>query len=430
MPPPPDHPPLADFLSSVPSPLTFALVQLAPAISVLRNAIQISTWSATSWHHSWLALAAWWAVCLLVDRTLRYDPFLCIWIRAKYSHRNFLPFVVFGLIAAAQWRRKPSHSLPPPTTEITLQNVVTDLTIIQSSIPTISWSPPSKNVPKLFRAAFVLYVPYVFITFFVSFRVICAIAGTLVLTWRAPWAIIIRTTVWRSAWIRWAVYKSWSIISGETIAVRVMSPQPTTSSTEPVQSLRFLFTIYENQRWWMGLDWTAALLPGERPSWCSASQHPISPPNAFSLPESTSVYLPDGKGGRLKRTATWKWEEPEWRVLVHKDGGGVSRVERPVPAVKEDSPNSSRLLKAAGRLREGSLHTGGGSESNKALTGNLDDHISDDSSDHADEEPLTDADGWVYCDNKWEAQSNKGGMGKVSHLRAVYIRAFILFTPF
>ena len=29
----------------------------------------------------------------------------------------------------------------------------------------------------------------------------------------------------------------------------------------------FRFEIYENQRWWMGLDWTHALLPGERPTW-------------------------------------------------------------------------------------------------------------------------------------------------------------------
>lgn len=27
------------------------------------------------------------------------------------------------------------------------------------------------------------------------------------------------------------------------------------------------FTIFENQRWWVGLDWTQALLPGERASW-------------------------------------------------------------------------------------------------------------------------------------------------------------------
>ena len=29
-------------------------------------------------------------------------------------------------------------------------------------------------------------------------------------------------------------------------------------------------------------------------------------------------------------------------------------------------------------------------------------------------EPFTDQDGWIYGDNKWENQSSKGGIGKVS----------------
>jgi hypothetical protein len=29
----------------------------------------------------------------------------------------------------------------------------------------------------------------------------------------------------------------------------------------------FRFEVHENHRWWMGLDWTSALLPQERPSW-------------------------------------------------------------------------------------------------------------------------------------------------------------------
>jgi len=158
----------------------------------------------------------------------------------------------------------------------------------------------------------------------------------------------------------------------------------------------------------MGLDWTAALLPGERPSWCSASQHPLSPPNAFILPENTTVYLPGEKGGRLKRTATWKWEEPEWRVVVHKEGGGLSRVERPLPSLKEETPNSSRLLKAADRLRTSS------NDSSKSTHGSSDVDVSSHESNDSREEPLTDSDGWVYGDNKWEAQSNRGGMGKAS----------------
>jgi Integral peroxisomal membrane peroxin len=188
-----------------------------------------------------------------------------------------------------------------------------------------------------------------------------------------------------------------------------MSPQSLSDSLAPVQSLRFLFTIYENQRWWMGLDWTAALLPSERPSWCSRSQLPIPPPNAFTLPENTTIYLPDAKGNKTRRTAVWKWEEPEWRVLVRKDGSGLglTRVERPLSTVKDENPNTSRFLKAA--TGRGILV---GSEISKSAAPD-EDYVPPNSEETEDEDILTDPDGWVYGDNKWENQSNRGVMGKV-----------------
>ena len=83
----------------------------------------------------------------------------------------------------------------------------------------------------------------------------------------------------------------------------------------------FAFTIYENQRWRVGLDWTAALLPGERPSWCSAPQAPLSPPATFALPAPTTGFLPDNNvpDARKKRTAMWAWAEAEWQVVVRQD---------------------------------------------------------------------------------------------------------------
>jgi len=306
-------------------------------------------------------------------------------------------------------RRQKHHHPQLPTTEHSLRTIITDLTIIQSLLPSIP--PLSIAIPTLFRVVVISYIPYIALLFFVSFRVLCAIVGTLILTWRAPWAVVLRVIIWRSAWFRWLGYKSWALISGDPLPPPTMSFQSSTHSSTPVQSLRFLFNIYENQRWWMGLDWTAALLPGERPSWCSASQQPLSPPNAFSLPENTTVYLSDEKRGRLKRTATWKWEEPEWRVLVHKEGGGLSRVERPLPSAKDETPNSSRLLKAAGHMN----NTAADTTKNTAATSETDD-ISEVSED-TEEELLTDVDGWVYGDNKWENQSHRGGLGKVILLR-------------
>ena len=63
-------PVLVDFLNSVPTPLTAVLVGLAPYISRIRYAAETISWKS-SWVDSWLALAGWWAVCLLAELGLR-----------------------------------------------------------------------------------------------------------------------------------------------------------------------------------------------------------------------------------------------------------------------------------------------------------------------------------------------------------------------
>ena len=69
--PEPTSAPLVEFLNTLPSPLTTTLVGLAPAIATTRRVLQILTWKA-HWEECWLALAAWWAVCLVPEIGLRY----------------------------------------------------------------------------------------------------------------------------------------------------------------------------------------------------------------------------------------------------------------------------------------------------------------------------------------------------------------------
>ncbi|TFK89014.1 hypothetical protein K466DRAFT_645191 [Polyporus arcularius HHB13444] len=413
--------PLVEFLNTLPSPLTTTLVALAPSIARLRHALQILAWKAP-WEECWLFLASWWAVCLVPELGLRY----------------VLPVAVF--IVFFRLRSKPQvQSTTPPATEDTLQRAIADLTTINVLLPSRpTLTGPSALPPPtaLLRSIAVLYIPYLALTHLVRIRVIIALTGTLMFTWRARWAGVLRGALWRSAHIRWAVYHAWSRLSGQPLPPITRSPQSlsdaqlasvsASAQALPTTTMRFLFTVYENQRWWMGLDWTAALLPGERPSWCSASQQPAAPPSAFALPAATTVYTlaPDGKH-RLKRTAKWRWEEPEWRVVVHTEGSGTSRVERPLPSAKEESAaaaSASRFLKAAGKIRAPSVDVTekkGGDDAHKADADGGDHAGGDGHADEGDEneEPLTDPDGWVYADNKWEGASNKGGMGKYTRYR-------------
>ncbi|KAJ7675080.1 integral peroxisomal membrane peroxin-domain-containing protein [Mycena rosella] len=373
-------------------PVTALLVALAPGIHLVRRALEIPAWSKP--YDAFLLIAVWWAVVLAAEPTLRY----------------FFPLACISTLALSSWSAR-RRSSPPLASEHTLQAAVADLTAIDALIPTFPALPPTLMAPKLLlRASLVLYAPYLLLTHFVRLRVLVAVAGTVLLAWRAPWAVALRNSLWRSAWVRWGVYRLCAALTGQPLPLASQSAlsAAAVAAPTPTKSLRFLFTVYENQRWWMGLDWTAALLPAERPSWCSKAQNAVAPPNAFVLPDDTTMYLPGPAGkGRVKRCAKWAWEEDEWRVIVRKDGAApLTRVEKPLPSEKDENPGI--LMKAAVKMRESSGQPpADDSEADKASP----------ESEEEEEELVTDEDGWVYGDNKWEKPSAKGGMGKYTRFR-------------
>lgn len=113
--------------------------------------------------------------------------------------------------------------------------------------------------------------------------------------------------------------------------------------------------------------------------------------------------------------ARWTWEEPEWRVVVRKEGhDGLWRIEKTPPKDKEtpdDTGTAARMLRAA----RGS----GPSESpERDKKPPSDQHVPDPSIIPAHEDDIvTDPEGWAYGDNKWEGASCKGGMGKYTRYR-------------
>ncbi|KAG1724093.1 integral peroxisomal membrane peroxin-domain-containing protein [Suillus paluster] len=411
-------PTLIEFVTTVPTPLASELVALAPYIQAIRHLAQIISWES-SWEESWLALAVWWAFCLLSEPTLRF----------------FLPLAVAFVFTVRRWTSSTgtSSAISPPVTDSALHALVSDLTTIHALLPVspviASPLPPSLLVLRVLAFT---YLPYLILTSFVGLRVCIAICGTLFMIHRAHWARHVRASITRSAHVRWAFYRLYSFVSGVPLPPPA-SPSPLEASTKirpasvladdtpkPSPPLRFLFTVYENQRWWMALDWTAALLPNERPSWCSSSLTPLPPPSAFPLPASTTAYVAVGKNGRAKRVARWTWEEPEWRVVVRKEGQeGVWRVEKTPPKDKdgpdESTGTAARMLRAA-RGRDNVISSSSGPAESPERIGEQ--HSSDPFLDPAaEDEVVTDPEGWLYGDNKWEGASSKGGMGKYTRFR-------------
>jgi hypothetical protein len=137
--------------------------------------------------------------------------------------------------------------------------------------------------------------------------------GTLVLSWHSRPARVSRTILWRSR----AVRSLTSLITGldfpqtslpvdsksssSNITTTPANNPTTTATSSP--GVRFTFTLYENQRRWLGLGWTASLLAYERQAWTDEHLNETLSPDTFTLPETDHD------------ATCWRWVEgSSWRV--------------------------------------------------------------------------------------------------------------------
>ncbi|CED85514.1 Peroxin/Ferlin domain [Phaffia rhodozyma] len=102
----------------------------------------------------------------------------------------------------------------------------------------------------------------------------------------------------------------------------------------------FRFEVIENQRWWLALDWTATLAPGDRPVWCDTYLNPTPAPPSFTLPLAHTVTVPSTTRPNYDevRTASWRWAEDEWSVLRNIEGQFKSSF---VPPKLSESPTNA-----------------------------------------------------------------------------------------
>lgn len=137
--------------------------------------------------------------------------------------------------------------------------------------------------------------------------------GTLVLSWHSRPARVSRTILWRSRAVRTLTglitgldFPQPTINTPLTAANATKPPtalpnNPTTATSSP--GVRFTFTLYENQRRWLGLGWTASLLSYERQAWTDEYLNTTFEPERFTLPETDHA------------TTRWRWVPGStWRV--------------------------------------------------------------------------------------------------------------------
>ncbi|KAF2097235.1 integral peroxisomal membrane protein [Rhizodiscina lignyota] len=329
-------------LVATPPQITRALAYSHPFIVPLNKLAGLLSWTTGDPWESFLLVAAFWAVALYGDIVIRWaGPIVMVsgLILGMYARR-------YSLLSSTGWtgekgqkghKRGPSDpsthhhkSLDEIVDELKLFtsrcNILLDpalrLTDFLSTQRTATSATTRPALTALFiRILFVSPIwfaltlpPFYFIT---TKRVILAI-GTISLSWHSRPARVSRTILWRSRTVRRACAAitglHFSDVSADGSEGASVPPSKVRNANEIAASLvakrkpsspgiRFTFTLYENQRRWLGIGWTSSMLAYERASWTDEELNPSQAKDQFALPEV--------EGGH----ARWRWVEgSQWHV--------------------------------------------------------------------------------------------------------------------
>ncbi|RHZ80290.1 hypothetical protein Glove_137g52 [Diversispora epigaea] len=336
----PRPPSPVDLLSSTPPSITRVLAYTSPVIHLFSYFLSLLTWSTGSWSESCLLITAWWTVCLFPRIILIYG----------------IPLVLFLLIG---WRwvekgksERLGKSSLSATSQADLNRTVHEINLISDKLSAfhaflnsvnsyIDWSNPVRTRKVLFRLLY-LFPTWIILNYFISLTWIFTIVGTFCLVWNSPWFIMSRFTLMQSPLLRGlyslllnfllggGIKKQGGVISlfrkakeeQKRFAEKKRDLQDYNKTTT---DLIFKFVLYENQRWWLGLDWTPNLFPNERPTWSDEYQEPINHKDSFPLPQQKITYSSSEDSKTLiKKTTEWQWTDLKWRIdyegHVDKDG--------------------------------------------------------------------------------------------------------------
>ncbi|TLD37362.1 Pex24p-domain-containing protein [Venturia nashicola] len=327
-------------LVATPPQITRALAYSHPFIAPLNKFVGLLSWTHTDPWESFLMLASFWAITLYGDVILRLAGplvFVAFLILGMWS-RRYSP-----LSSNATTGEKGSKGHKRGESELvrqhkSLDEIVDVLKVFTSrcnilldpfltmtdflSTQRTATSATTRPALTLLFIRLLLVMPVWWLLtlppfYIITTRRIILFVGTVVLTWHSRPARVTRTILWRSKLAR----KCTAIITGLDVAVPAendgrppLPPRRPRTAHEIAASLarkrqpespgiRFTFTLYENQRRWLGIGWTSSMLAYERASWTDEHLNPASTRDRFELPEV--------EGG----LARWRWVDGgAWHV--------------------------------------------------------------------------------------------------------------------
>jgi hypothetical protein len=327
-------------LVATPPQITRVLAYSHPFLLPLTKLVGLLTWTTDDPWASFLLVAGFWAVVLYGDVVTRYaGPIIVVagLILGMYS-RRYSPLSSTGWTGEkGQKEHKRDKSESNIAHHKSLEEIVDTLRLLTSRcnilldpflrltdfLSTQRTATSATTRPALtvlfIRILFVLplWIILTFPPFYIltTKRVVLAV-GTVVLSWHSRPARVTRAIMWRSLMIRRICAFLTGLDFGEPKRKDDAPPLPprrkgaqeiaTTLAAKrrpDSPGIRFTFSIYENQRRWLGIGWTSSMLAYERASWTDEHLNPTPPKEQFELPEV--------EGGLVR----WRWVQGStWKI--------------------------------------------------------------------------------------------------------------------
>jgi hypothetical protein len=329
-------------LAATPPQITRVLAYSHPFILPLNKLAGLLTWTSGDAWESFLLVASFWATVMYGDVVTRYaGPIIVVsgLILGMYTRR-------YSPLSSTGWtgeKGQKGHKRAESESDIkhhkSLEEIVDSLKLFTSRcnilldpflrltdfLSTQRTATSATTRPALtvlfIRILFVLPI-WILLTlppfYILSTKRVVLALGTVMLSWHSRPARVTRTLLWRSRMTRKTCAFLTGLDFGDIVSAdRKGAPPlpPRKKSTQEVAAslaakrrpestgVRFTFSIYENQRRWLGIGWTSSMLAYERASWTDEHLNSVPPKDQFELPEV--------EGGQSR----WRWVQgSEWKI--------------------------------------------------------------------------------------------------------------------
>jgi hypothetical protein len=378
-------------LVSTPPQITRALAYSHPFILPLNALAGLVTWTTGDPWESFLFVASFWFITLYLDTILRWTgPLVAIGLIVIGMHsRKYSPLSSTNWSKSLEKGRRRSNSTTLSNAQAprkSLDEILETLRVFtnrcdllidpfiqfteflgtQASVTSAMSRPALTSLFLRLMAITPLWIILAWppIGIITTTRVTLVI-GTIGLTWHSVPARVSRTILWRSRSIRYlaslatglqlthpaglSIPPGAAYHADSAVARSLQTAAASDLQDAKEEGVSFTFAIYENQRRWVGLGFTANLLPAERQAWTEEHGNACPDLQHFTLPSTNSD------------TIQWRWVEgSQWRVD---------------PSWTDDASNPSSVSP-----------TGDAKTSTSTST-------------------ATNSEGWIYYDNKWRGGS-------------------------